>query len=342
MKKFRSLNFLFIVFVLAIFIDTGISSGLLTLLIYKLNLLKNINMAPVVMIFIMGFLFIIIGPVIFYLVGKSFLKPLNDLIAATKEVERGNYNVKVTSYKKDNELGDLIKNFNNMSHELSSVEIMHRDFINNFSHEFKTPIVSIHGFAKQLQNPSLTREKQIEYSDIIIKESERLTNLSSSILLLSRLENQDIISSKVSFSLDEQLRKCILLLQKNWEDKNLDLNLTLNPVTYYGNEEMLTGVWLNIIGNAIKYSPKDGELIVECNKIDNYVKVKIKDSGIGMTDEMIKHIFDKFYQGDKSHKTHGNGLGLPIAKRIIDLYGGTIFVESKPQGGTTFTVLLNY
>lgn len=324
-------------FLLAVMIDASTVLGIFMLLSNKLNF----KMPPVLMIFIMCTFFIILGTIISFGLGRRLLKPLKDLITATKEVANGNYNIKVTSYKSDNELGDLIKTFNNMSYELSRVEMIHRDFINNFSHEFKTPIISIHGFAKQLQSPNLTYDEKIEYTNIIIKESERLTNLSSSILILSRLENQHIISNKVNFSLDEQLRNCIVLLQKNWEDKNIKLSLNLNPISYYGNEEMLTQVWLNLIGNAIKYTPENGKLIVNCYKTNGAIKVIIKDSGVGMSDEMVKHIFEKFYQGDKSHKTEGNGLGLSIAKRIVDLCVGEIEVSSKPHHGSTFIVKLN-
>ncbi|MBU5436811.1 HAMP domain-containing histidine kinase [Tissierella sp. MSJ-40] len=341
MKRIRKLNIIFVIVVFLIMVSSWLISGLMLLSLYKFNLLESRRMAPAVMFFIICFISIIFGTIMSYVTGKHVLKPLNELIAATKEVAKGNYNIQVSNLNMDNELGDLIQNFNDMSLELSGVEMMHRDFINNFSHEFKTPIVSIRGFAKQLQNSSLTNDEIKEYTDIIIKESERLTNMSSNILLLTKLENQNIISNKVKFSLDEQLRHCILLLEKEWEAKNIELHLTLNPIDYYGDEEMLMHVWLNLIGNAIKYSYENGKIEVTCYETGNDVKVKIKDNGIGMTDEMIEHAFDKFYQGDLAHKTDGHGLGLSIVKRIIDLCGGKITVKSKEYNGSTFIVRLS-
>jgi len=293
-----------------------------------------------ILIFVIPLTSIIIGTIISLITSRRVLKPLNELINATKEIAKGNFSVQVVNNHNCGELGDLISSFNDMVRQLNGVEMLHRDFINNFSHEFKTPIISIRGFATQLKNSTLTNEEREEYADIIIRESERLTNMSTNILILDKLENQVIVSNKTKFSLDEQLRNCILLLEKQWESKNLDLQIDLSEVTIFNNEEMLEQVWLNLIGNAIKYSPENSKLTIECYKNGSEIKIKIIDSGIGMTDEVMAHIFDKFYQGDLAHKSEGNGLGLSIAKRILDLCDGKISVKSKLNKGSTFTVWL--
>ena len=227
-----------------------------------------------------------------------------------------------------------------MTDELASTEMFRNDFINNFSHEFKTPIVSIRGFAKQLQNDELSDEQRSEYIDIIVKESDRLASMSSNILLLTKFENQQMVTDKTAFYLDEQIRKCILLLEKTWSKKNIDLDIDLQEIRYYSNEEMLSHVWLNILNNAIKFTPENGAVAVKCYRDSSTVTVKITDNGIGMDDKTQKHIFDKFYQGDASHTIVGNGLGLPLAKRVVTLCGGKITVKSKMGKGTTFIVRL--
>ena len=248
-------------------------------------------------------------------------------------------------------LRELLESFNTMTEELGGIEIFRNDFINNFSHEFKTPIVSIKGFAKQLRQDNLPKEQQQEYIDIIIKECERLSDMSSKILLLTKLENQQIITDKKDYSLDEQIRNCILLLEKQWDKKNIDFNVELAPAVFHGNEEMLSHVWLNLLDNAIKYSRENGEIYVSCREtrkitstsaggIEKITEVKITDNGIGMGEATLKHIFEKFYQGDTAHSDSGNGLGLPLVKRIIELCGGRISVQSEKDKGTSFYIYL--
>ena len=244
------------------------------------------------------------------------------------------------------EMEELVGSFNDMTKELGSTELFKKDFINSFSHEFKTPIVSIRGFAKQLRRDDLTEEQRGEYADIIIQESERLSHMSSNILLLTKLENQKIMTELTEFMLDEQIRRSILLLEKQWSDKSLELDLDLSEVRMRANEEMLSHVWINIIGNAIKFSREGGKLSISCRFSGNRAVVAVADTGIGMTSETQMRVFDKFYQGETtgslqpSHSAEGNGLGLPLAKRIVELSGGTIAVRSAPGEGATFVVEL--
>jgi len=340
MNRIRSLNFTFVVLVFMIMTLSAIFAIISLLVLYRLEIISDASATPIVLAAVVLIVSLTIGTMLTFGVGRRVLKPLNELIAATREVAKGNFSVKVENSNDENELGELIRSFNNMTKELNGIEMFRKDFINNFSHEFRTPIVSIRGFAKQLKRDSLTEDKREEYADIIINESERLANMSTNILLLTKLENQQIVTGKQIFSLDEQLRDCILLLQMQWERKNICFEVNLDPVQYYGNPEMWSQVWLNLISNAIKFSNQDGEITVQCFDEGSDIKVKIADKGIGMDDETRIHIFEKFYQGDLAHASEGNGLGLSLVKRIIDLCGAKIAVKSQLGKGTSFMVRL--
>lgn len=196
------------------------------------------------------------------------------------------------------------------------------------------------GFAKQLKKAELSEEERNQYCDIIISESERLTNMASNILLLSKYENQEIVTDKKLYRLDEQLRDSILLLEKEWTEKELELELDLPPITVEQNADMLGHIWTNLVANAIKFTLKGGKVGISAKENNENVAVTVRDSGIGMTKQQIEHIFDKYYQADASRGEKGNGLGLCIAKRVCTLCGGTISVRSAPGQGSVFTVIL--
>ncbi len=319
------------------------SSGitmLVILLIRRIFPQLFIQLAPVSLTFIAFLSSTIIGTGVSLFVTRHFFKPVDGIIKSQKKVANGDFSVRVTPPKSDTIITDLVDGFNTMTEELGSTEMFRNDFINNFSHEFKTPIVSIKGFAKQLQNDDISEEQKKEYISIIVNESDRLASMSSNILLLTKFENQQMVTDKTEFYLDEQIRKCILLLEKQWSRKNIEFDIDLNEIKYYSNEEMLSHVWLNILGNAIKFTPENGMVRIKCYSDGSNVTVRISDNGIGMSEKTQKHIFDKFYQGDDSHKSTGNGLGLPLAKRVVTLCGGTISVRSHENDGTTFIVRL--
>lgn len=339
-NKLRSPNFALVVLVFIIMVCSGALASIILVVADKYNIIAHIGSTPILLLIVGLIVSTIIGTILTFPVGYYLLKPINELIKITGEVTRGNFDVKVKELKRSYQIGDLIKSFNIMTNELGSIEMFRKDFINNFSHELRTPIVSIRGFARQLKNPSLSNEKRQEYIDIIIKESERLTNMSSNILLLTKLENQEIVSDKKLFYLDEQLRSCILIIQMEWEKKNLNLNINLEPIEYYHNEEMLSHIWLNLLGNAIKFSKDRGDIRVKCQDEDSHIKVEIGDNGIGMSQETLHHLFEKFYQGDLAHDSEGNGLGLSLVKRIVDLCHGTIDVSSSLGEGTSIVVRL--
>ena len=289
------------------------------------------SMLPVILIFFIS---------ISALIARQFLRPTRELIDATRLISQGDFSVRLKEDEKYGEMNELMRSFNHMAQELGSTELFRKDFINNFSHEFKTPVVSNRGFARQHQRDDLTPQQRLEYTEIIIGESERLANMAGNILLLTKLENQTIISEKSRFRLDESLRTSLLLLEKDWSQKDLDLSLSLDETWCFGNDELLSHVWQNLLSNAIKFSPPGGKLTLVCAADLQAVRVCVGNEGDGMDEQTQKRIFEKFYQGDSSHNVRGNGLGLPLAKRIVELSGGSIQVQSAPGEGAVFTVTL--
>ena len=283
----------------------------------------------------------VIGTGVAAILTKWLLLPLKEMINATERIAKGDFKVHIQeTFNEDSDFGILQHSFNHMAAELDGIEMFRNDFINNFSHEFKTPIVSIQGFAHQLQAGGLTPEEQQEYIRIIATESDRLAKMATNILLLSKLENQAIVTEKTEFYLDEQIRTCLLLLEKQWAAKDIDLNIDLDEVKYCFNETMLSHIWVNLLGNAIKFTPPAGTVSCTLRQNTSHIIVTISDTGCGMDENTQKHIFEKFYQGDTSHTGDGNGIGLTIVGRILVLCGGQIRVQSQPGMGSTFTVTL--
>lgn len=334
-----SLRRLLIFFILAVLINAGLLTSSSYMLMLRTGLMRPL------MRFTLWPLFLVLLCILFAVLlavgfGGRQIRPIHKVNDAMKKVSQGDFSVRVDEDDTVGEIRELITSYNHMAEELSGIELFRTDFINNFSHEFKTPIVSIRGFAKQLERSDLTEAQRREYAHIIATESERLANMSANVLLLTKLENQQIITNKQRYSLDEQLRNCILLMEKQWSDKELDLRLDLDALDYVGDEEMMSHVWVNLINNAIKFSPRGGALEVSCMQVQSFIVVRVTDHGQGMDVATRTRIFEKFYQGDSAHATEGNGLGLPLVKRIVDLCGGKIAVDSLPGEGTSFSVYL--
>ena len=336
----HSFNALLITYLLIILILSGSLTGIAYLALFFFGFLPGFLLShvgsPIGIIVVLILVALLISPK----VGKSRFRPINQLVDAMSKVSQGDFSVRVEEGSTNGDLNILAHSFNEMAQELGGIEMFRKDFINNFSHEFKTPIVSIRGFAKQLERDDLTSEQRREYTSIIVSESERLANMSSNILLLTKLENQQIVTDKTEYRLDEQLRSCLLLLEKQWSTKEINLVLNLDEVSYVGNEEMMSHIWLNLIGNAVKFSPQQGSMEISCARRNGAAEVVVRDHGEGMSEETQRRVFEKFYQGDSAHATEGNGLGLSLVKRIVDLCGGTISVESAQGEGTAFTVTL--
>lgn len=270
---------------------------------------------------------------------KRIIHPLTQINEATKKVTAGDYDIELESNRKD-EIGELTKNFNKMTKGLKSTENLQKDFINNVSHELKTPISSIEGFAEILKEKDLSDEEREEYSNIIIEESERLLNLSTKILKLSKLHNQDKITNKQEIFIDEQIVKAINLLEKKWKEKNLKINVSLESEVFLGDEDMLFQVWINLLDNSIKFSKENGDIDIRLYKENEKIITEIRDYGIGMQESELEKIFERFYQVERSHSGEGSGLGLAIVKRIIELSDGDIQIESEENKGTKVIVTL--
>lgn len=283
---------------------------------------------------------ILIGTLISVFVSKRFLSPIDRINNAFSKVSKGDFDVRLPSESKIREISQMNRSFNSMVKELSSIETLRSDFITNVSHEFKTPIAAIDGYATLLENPEISEKERAEYTEKILSNSKKLVSLSENILYLSRIENRNFIDETAPYRLDEQIRKELLLLEPVWSKKNITFDISLPKTTYVGNESLLRHVWHNLFTNAIKYSDENGEIKVSSYEKDKKIVVSVSDNGIGMSEEVKKHIFEKFYQGDTAHKSEGNGLGLTIVKRILDIEGGEISAESELGKGSVFTVIL--
>ena len=279
----------------------------------------------------------ILGTALTVFFSKKALNPIRKVIEATHQVAKGSFNVQV-NLTGIYELEELSHSFNTMTHELSSIETLRGDFVNNFSHEFKTPIVSIRGFAKLLKEGNLSEDEKQEYLNIIIAESERLATLSTNVLNLSKYEHIEIVPDKIQFRLDEQIRRAIVLTEPKWSAKKITLTIEMDEVVFEANEDLTQQIWLNLLENAIKFTPPQGHIIVRLAQVNEDIRFSIQDSGIGMSEETKTHIFDKFYQGDTSHTKEGYGLGLVIVKKITELCDGKIEVQSEPNQGSKFSV----
>ncbi|MBQ6938037.1 MAG: HAMP domain-containing histidine kinase [Clostridia bacterium] len=274
--------------------------------------------------------------IIFYRSRKKEIKILSEGIAHLAE---GDFNYKIPLKKKDS-LARVYANFNKMCEELKSVQILRNDFINSYSHEFKTPIASINGFASLLLEKNLTPQEREQYLTIIIEETDRLSRLATNTILLSKLSSQQIVTDVEPYDLSEQIRQCSIILSKKWMEKKIDFDCELEEVTFAGNRELMQHLWLNIISNAIEHTNKGGRITVSLCQDKEKVCVSVSDNGEGMDEQTLRHLFDPYFQGDASHSSQGLGLGLSIAKRIVELCRGEILVESRLREGSRFTVNL--
>lgn len=345
MMKKHTLKFLF-PFIVNIFITliiTIITSVFAFIIALRFNILSVDNPNPSFPVFIITAVSIAIATFFTAILGMmihSYISPIRNLVDATQQVAKGDFTIKLNESYKDGEVKNMNIAFNKMVRELNSIETLRNDFIVNVSHEFKTPLATIEGYATLLQESNISDNERFEYTTMILESSKQLSSLSGNILKLSKLETQEIITEENYFYLDEQLRQALLFLENNWSKKNIDIDMDLTTTHYYGNEDLLMQVWLNIFGNAIKFTPDNGTIATSLKSADDGIYVSISDTGIGMSDKVKKRVFEKFYQGDSSRNFEGNGLGLTLVKRIIDLCGCGITVESEVNKGSTFTIFL--
>lgn len=312
----------------------------LWLVLYALNIIPVDPHGRRIPLLLFFFGSLLLGGAVAVFVGKVIIRPIQKIGAAFTELSRGNFAVRVSEKEPIPEMREIARQFNAMTYDLSHIETLRTDFVANVSHECKTPISSIEGYATLLQNPSLTPEKHEYYVNKILENSRRLSKLFSSMLLLSKLENQEMVLNQKEFRLDEQIRRAILLLEDKWAKKNIQFDMDLPKQMVYGSEALLEQVWGNLIDNAIKHAPDNGVIGIRMETTEEMVTVAVTDNGEGMTAEVQKHIFEKFYQGDTSRKAEGNGLGLALVKRIMDICHGNVTVQSAPEQGSTFIIQL--
>lgn len=274
------------------------------------------------------------------LMSKMFFDPIKELRLGMQKIADGKFDTRLETKSNSEEIQELFAGFNMMANELEATEILQTDFVSNVSHEFKTPINAIEGYTTLLQGTDNIDEIENGYIEKILFNTKRLSSLVSNILLLSKLENQKIQTHREKYSLDEQIREDILALESLWEPKDIEFDVDLDTVDYYGNKSILHHVWSNLLSNAIKFSPNGGTIKMRLFKENKKIVFLIEDNGPGLSEEAKKHLFDKFYQADTSHKEEGNGLGLALVKKILFLCDGEISAENMKDGGCRFTVTL--
>lgn len=282
---------------------------------------------------------LLVGIVLFAYVSTIIIKPIKRLSTAMKVVGQGEYNVQVEHAAND-EIGLLTKNFNQMTKELNKIETMRQEFIASVSHEIQSPLTSIRGFSAVLKDDIVSEDKKIQYLTIIEKESTRLSQLSSNLLKLASLDSEHQTLMLQQYRLDEQIRHVVMALEPQWIKKNIEIDLDLSNVQIEADKDLLEQVWLNLVTNAVKYTPENGFVKISIHQKNEEIDVKIKDNGIGIIEEDQKYIFESFYKVDKSRTLKGSGLGLAITKKIVRLHEGAIRVESKKEQGSIFTVTL--
>ncbi len=269
-------------------------------------------------------------------------RPVRRIVVGADKLMRGDLSTRIEPFHGiDSESGFdiIIDYFNRMAKELEGLETLRTDFIANVSHELKTPLAVIQNYGTMLQSPDLTDVQRMEYAKAITGQSRRLANLITNILKLNRLENQQIYPTAKRYNLGEQLAECLLNFESTWEKKEIEIETDIEEEVFVeSDDELLSLVWNNLFSNALKFTENGGTVSVSLKSEGTYAVVKVSDTGCGISPETGKHIFEKFYQGDTSHATQGNGLGLALVKRVVDIIGGDISVESEVGKGSAFTV----
>lgn len=308
-----------------------------------LYLLEGLGVIPSLGIYTLISLLLVSGitvALMSYFIGRRVLTPLVKLSSASKEVARGNFDVTVSDSSKMEEVQSTFRNFNAMVRELKSISTLSSDFIANVSHEFKTPLSVIEGYAMLLQDDRLTAQEREDYLNKILVNTRRLNTLVGNILMLSKMETKPLPEQYTRFRLDEQLRQVVAQLEPQWSAKGISFRVRLDEVELLGWEQVLPYVWSNLISNAIKFSPSGSVIALTLLEQRECAVVTVSDRGCGMEPDVQERIFKKFYQGDTSHKAEGNGLGLALVRQIVELSQGVVEVESQPGKGSTFRVIL--
>ena len=315
----------------------GIYMGL-EILLEKTRILSGIDDERLVVLIICCAASLLIGSFIASMMLYIPMQPLKKLLNGMNRLASGHFEERL-DFGAEAPLKDMADTFNTLAGELQNTELLRSDFINHFSHEFKTPIVSIRGFARLLQRPGITEAERMEYAGVIVDESTRLSEMATNVLNLTKLENQSILTSTQEFNLSEQLRRCVLLLEKKWDSKALEIEADFPEMLLCGDEALLQQVWVNLLDNAIKFSPTGGRLQVRLAEQEGWIVTSISNEGPPIPSEHLPRLYDKFWQGDSSRAAAGTGIGLSIVRRVVELHGGQISARSTP-GETVFSVRL--
>ena len=282
---------------------------------------------------------LLIGLIAAMIGGYRLLVPVRRLDEATRKVAAGDFTVRIPAPKRMDEIGSLIESFNTMTRELGSVEMLRSNFVSDISHEFKTPLTAIEGYAKLLEGDCSPEERR-EYVGTITDETRRLSVLVANILMINRLDKGNIPSERHPVRIDEQIRHALALCEAGWTGKNLELDLELDEIYFAGYESLLMQVWANLIDNAVKFSPDGGRISLALHQKGERVVFVICNDGDNIPEESRPHLFEQFYKADPSRGGEGNGLGLSIVKRVAELHGGEASVENLPGSGVRFTIFL--
>lgn len=346
MKKFlKAISQFFVFFLLVAFVITCCTMLFVSTLssTSQLNLTAdNLELAAK-----LTFVNVVLLSLIFYIIDSirrklTVERPVNRITAAAEKIMKGDFSVRIkkqSRFATDDKFNEIVECFNKMAEELSSVETLRTDFIANVSHEMKTPLAVMQNYGTLLQTPNLSEEKRIEYAKGVTDGARRMANMMTNILKLNRLENQQIYPQTAEYDLSEQLCECLLQYENVWEKSNIEIDTDIaDNVMIKADAELLSLVWNNLFSNAFKFTEPGGKVSVSLNATAHHAVIKVSDTGCGISPEVGTHIFEKFYQGDTSHSVQGNGLGLALVKRVIDIMHGEIGVESTVGKGTTFTV----
>ena len=335
----RTLRWGFTIFIFIIMAVTLTLFSTFELMLAQTEILGGLNTSKQVLRVLFSALFSLpIGALLTTIFINFPLKPIQCLLTGMKRLANGHFEDRLDP-DDFRPMKEMAHTFNALASELQNTEMLRSDFVNSFSHEFKTPIVSIRGFARLLQRGNLSETQRQEYLKIIVEESTRLSNMATNVLNLTKVENQSILADVTRFNLSEQVRKCVLLLEKKWSPKELSLYAEFDEYMIAADVELLEQVWLNLLDNAIKFSPRGGEIHVDVDRSGDELQVSVVNHGPQIPPEQIGRIYDKFWQGDHSHAMAGNGIGLSVTKRIVELHKGSISVSSAPEE-TVFTVTL--
>lgn len=344
-KHRKALTWSVIMYIFAIMFITVILSFVGVLILLSMDILPGIKESgaePKDALVFMLVINLIVGLLIISITSRISLKYINSFINQMNRLASGDFKARLNTgafAMHHPTINEITNSFNQMAEELDNTKMLRGDFINNFSHEFKTPIVSIAGFTKLLKRGNLTEEQQREYLDIIEEESLRLSAMATNVLNMTKVENQTILTDVTQFNLSEQIRSSVLLLENPWTRKNIEFGLEFDEHEIWANEELLKQIWINLIDNAIKFSPEYGMIVIKIVEEGEKYKISIANSGTEIPEESRKKIFDKFYQADESHSSEGNGIGLAIVKRVVELHHGEVEVDCR-NGITTFAVEL--